>query len=319
MNVLVTGGAGFIGRNLISSLINEDNHIIVIDNLSSNPYEKLKDFIDSKNFTFYELDCINCEEIKNEIAKCKIIYHLAANPDVRKSQKNPDLDFNNNILATYNLLKSISENSKLEKFVFASSSVVYGEPTEIPTPETYGPLQPISMYGAAKLSNEAMIFAFSHKFNFKSIIFRFANIIGPDSSHGVIFDFINKLNNDQTKLEVLGDGTQSKSYLHISDCIKGIKTAVDSSSNKSDIFNLGSDDQTTVNEIAKLVIEEMAFQNVNIIFSDSLKNGRGWSGDVKIMQLDCNKIQSLKWKPSYNSTDAVRKTIRQYLEEFLKK
>ena len=315
MKILVTGGAGFIGRNLISSLIKEENSIMVIDNLSSNPYEKLKNFIDLKNFTFYELDCIKCNEIKNEISECEIIYHLAANPDIRKSQTNPDLDFNNNVLATYNLLKCISENSKLEKFIFSSSSVVYGEPKIIPTPETYGSLEPISMYGAAKLSNEAMISSFSHKFNFKSIIFRFANIIGPDSSHGVIFDFINKLKTNQNKLEILGDGNQSKSYLHILDCINGIKTAVKSSINQSEIFNLGSNDQTTVKEIANFVIGEMNLQNVNITYNNLLKNGRGWSGDVKTMQLDCNKILCLGWKPLFNSSDAVRKTIRQYLQK----
>lgn len=314
MKILVTGGAGFVGRNLISSLIKEGNSIIVIDNSSSNHNDKLKNFLDSKNLTFYELDCINCNEIKNEISQCKIVYHFAANPDIRKSQSDPDLDFKNNIQSTYNLLKCISESSNLKKFIFSSSSVIYGEPTIIPTPEDYGPLKPISVYGATKLSNEGMISAFSYKFNFQSIIFRFANIIGPDSTHGIIFDFINKLRNDQTKLEILGDGNQSKSYLHISDCINGISVALKLAKGTTDIFNLGSNDQITVNEIAKIIIEEMNLKNVKIFYNDLMNNGRGWSGDIKTMLLDCNKISLLGWKPQYTSSGAIRGTVKQFLK-----
>jgi len=229
LKILVTGGAGFIGSALVDEYLQKDHQVVVIDNLISGNPDFFKKHQDNENFTFKKHDCQSCDEVSDLIIDSDYVFHFAANPDVRKSQANPDLDFENNIRATYNLLRCLSKSKSLKKFIFSSSSVVYGEPSIIPTPETYGPLVPISSYGATKLSCEAMISAFSHQCGFKTIILRFANVIGPKSNHGIIFDFINKLKTNPKTLEILGNGKQSKSYLYITDCISGIKTAVGNS------------------------------------------------------------------------------------------
>jgi len=179
-----------------------------------------------------------------------------------------------------------------------------------PTSETYAPLKPISNYGASKLAAEAMICSYSAMFNFRAAIFRLANVIGPRSDHGVIYDFINKLNANPAELEILGDGSQSKSYLYIDDCITGMLTSLQSFDQQVDIFNIGSDDRMIVMKISETVIDEMKLSNVAIRTTGGVDGGRGWKGDVKIMQLDMSNLKKHGWKPKYNSEEAVRLTAR---------
>ena len=194
-----------------------------------------------------------------------------------------------------------------------SSSTVYGDATQIPTPEDYAPLKPISIYGASKLASEALITAYSYTYGFKAKILRLANIIGPKSKRGVIYDFIMKLKNDSTKLEIRGDGNQSKSYLYVNDCIEAMLINLKKSSNRVEIYNLGSTDKISVIKIAEIVREAMGHHKARLKLTGGVEGGRGWKGDVKLMQLDCRKLISRGWKPLYTSEEAVTRTVRDLL------
>ncbi|MCI0558012.1 MAG: NAD-dependent epimerase/dehydratase family protein, partial [Nitrososphaera sp.] len=219
MSILVTGGAGFIGSHLVARLVADRNETHVLDNLSSGRMESLRGVQQDPLFKFHRLDLL--KDLINITKECKTIYHLAANPEVRISAAMPELHFTQNVVATFNLLEAARRND-VETFIFTSTSTVYGDAQAIPTPENYTPLEPISMYGASKLACESIIISYAHTYGLNAVIFRLANIIGEDSTHGVIYDFVNKLLRDSTALEILGDGMQNKSYIHISDCISAI-------------------------------------------------------------------------------------------------
>jgi len=204
-----------------------------------------------------------------------------------------------------------SETIQNPTLIFTSTSTVYGEPTKIPTPEDYAPLKPISTYGASKLACEALISAYAYTYDFKAIIIRLANIIGPRSKHGVIHDFIQKLNKNPTQLEILGDGTQSKSYLYVSDCIEAMLLGLEKSTEPVEIYNVGSEDQVDVKTIAQIIIKEMDLKNVKLTFTGGVDGGRGWKGDVKNMLLDIDKIKALGWKPKHNTQQATTETIKE--------
>jgi UDP-glucose 4-epimerase len=193
---------------------------------------------------------------------------------------------------------------------------VYGEPTIIPTPEDYGPLMPISVYGATKLGCEALVSAYTHLLPLKVIVLRFANVVGTRAGHGVIIDFIKKLRTNPMELEVLGDGTQSKSYLHIDDCVNAFLLGLDPAFWRQavEVFNIGTEDRTNVLEIAKMVIKAMGLERVNIRTSPG-PDGRGWAGDVKTMQLDIGKIKKHGWYPKKRSSEAVRSASEQLVSQ----
>ena len=208
-----------------------------------------------------------------------------------------------------------SETIQNPTLIFTSTSTVYGEPTKIPTPEDYAPLKPISTYGASKLACEALISAYAYTYGFNAIIIRLANIVGPRSKHGVIYDFIQKLNKNPTQLEILGDGTQNKSYLYISDCIEAMLLGPEKTTEPVEIYNVGSEDQIDVKTIAEIVAEEMGLENVEFKFTGGVDGGRGWKGDVKNMLLDISKIKTLGWKPKHNSEQAMRRSTKDILKE----
>jgi UDP-glucose 4-epimerase len=189
---------------------------------------------------------------------------------------------------------------------------VYGEAAKVPTPEDYAPLKPISIYGASKLAGEALITAYAYTYGFKAVIYRIANVVGPRSRHGVVYDFVQKLKKNRNELEILGDGTQKKSYLYVSDCIEAMLLGIAKSSQQVEIYNIGSEDQIDVKTIANIVVEEMGLKDVKFVFTGGV-GGRGWLGDVKNMQLDINKIKKLGWKPKLNSEQAIRLTVRSYI------
>ncbi len=305
MTILVTGGAGFIGSYVVDKFIDKGEEVIVIDNLSSGV-----NYL-NKNAHFYKVDLTNKEKIKDVFKHYKFeeVWHIAANPDVRIGSKDPDKIYKNNILATYNLLEVMREE-KVSRIIFTSTSTVYGEAKVIPTPEDY-PTVPISIYGASKLACEALISSYCHTFDMNAWIYRFANVIGKRSNHGVIYDFIVKLKNNPNELEILGNGEQNKSYIYISDCIDamffGLK--VDEGVN---IFNIGSEDQIKVKRIAEIVCEEMGL-SPKFKFTGG---ERGWKGDVPVMLLSIEKLKSIGWKPKYNSEKAVRLATRDLLEDF---
>lgn len=305
---LVTGGAGFIGSHLTDKLIAKGNDVVVFDNLSSGDLKNLEHLKDNKKFSFIKGDLINPEEIETALRNVSKVYHIAANPEVRLGETNTKTHFEQNIVASYNLLEAMRKND-VKNIIFTSTSAVYGDAKIIPTSEGY-PAMPISTYGASKLAVEGMISSFCHTFGMRGIVFRFANVIGRGSNHGVIIDFIKKLKNNPNELEILGDGTQTKSYIYIDDCIEGMLFGEEKSNANFELFNLGSEDKITVKELADLVVNGLGLNDVRYKFTGGYQ-GRGWRGDVKFMQLSIEKIKNLGWKPKYNSKEAVKKTVNE--------
>ena len=310
MKILVTGGAGFIGSHLIDALLERGDEVICFDNFSSGRREFIEHNLGQMELV--EGDLLNRSDIGKAIKGCDAVFHLAANPDVRSGAGNTKTHFDNNIVATYNLLEEMRENG-VTKIAFTSSSTVYGEASVIPTPENYGPLIPISIYGASKLASEALIASYCHTFDMDAIIYRFANVVGPRSTHGVIYDFINKLKANPEQLEILGDGTQKKSYLYIDDCIDAMLFGFDRMKEKVEIYNIGSEDWTDVRTIADIVSSEMGLRP-EYKFTGGL-DGRGWKGDVKFMRLDISKLKERGWNPRHTSNDAIRMTARWLIKE----
>jgi len=317
-NVLVTGGAGFIGSHLVDALMEMGLKVTVIDNLSSGRISNLSLWLRNPKFRFIRGDLLNPHILRDALKGCEIVFHLAANPDVKVGAFNTKVDYEQNILATYNLLEAIRETGECRKIVFTSTSTVYGEAEKMPTPEDYGPLKPISLYGASKLACEALISGYSHLFGFESVICRLANIVGSRSRHGVIYDFIRKLSSNPSRLEVLGDGTQRKSYLYVKDCVEAMLTASEKSMNQVEIYNVGSEDTINVATIASIVIEEMGLKNVEVHYTGGVEGGRGWKGDVKEMLLYISKIKKLGWKPKLNSREAVEQAAKDIISEIKK-
>ena len=313
--VLVTGGAGFIGSHLVDSLMSRDCKVHVLDNLTGGSLENVKKWLDHPRFRFIHGDLLSKADIEAAVEGCEYVFHLAANPEVRLGSVAPNVHFEQNTVATFNLLEAVRKAGTVKSLVFTSSSTVYGDALEIPTPEDYTPLEPISIYGASKLASEAIIMAYAHTYGFKATIFRLANIIGPRSKHGVIYDFVFKLKKNPRELEILGDGTQAKSYLHVDDCVEGMLCGLEKSRKTVEVFNLGSEDWVDVKTIANIVVEEMGLKNVAFFFTGGVDGGRGWKGDVKYMLLAIDKIKALGWKPALNSAQAVRATAKTIIEE----
>lgn len=303
--ILVTGGLGFIGTHLVEELLSLGQEIHIIDK-SEKKNRIRENEKDNPNLVIHNGDLLNFNF--SALPKFGIIYHLAADPEVRLNISNPKSQFKNNIQSTFQLLEGIKENPP-DKFVFTSSSTVYGEAKTIPTSEIYSPLEPISIYGASKLACESLISSYSHTYGFNSLIFRLANIIGPYSSHGVIFDFFNKLKQKKTSLEILGDGKQEKSYVFVDDCISAMNLCINKVQNTFEILNIGSNDATTVKKIAEEMLKQLNLQKTEMKFTGGVDGGRGWKGDVKKMKLDISKLCSLGWNPKYTSLEAIKETI----------
>ena len=309
--ILVTGGAGFIGSHLVDKLISNKQEVKVLDNLSNGKFENLNKDSYFNESLFIKKDLKELQSIYEDFTDVKTVIHMAAEPEVRINTINPEISFRENIQNTFHVLEACRK-SNVENILFASSSVVYGEPNVIPTSEDHGPLFPISNYGAAKMACESMISAYCHSYGINGLIFRFANIVGSRSNHGVIFDFINKLRKNNKKLEILGDGTQNKSYLEISDCIDAILLCLIKTKKSLEVFNIGNDDKTDVISIAKTVCKNMN-ADPELITNGGVDNGRGWIGDIKLMQLDITKLKQLGWAPSFSSLGAVNKACHDLL------
>lgn len=311
MNILVTGGAGFIGPYLVKTLLSSEHNVTVFDNFSSGKLENLNG-IEAERLQVIKGDCTEPSDVSNIVRGQDIVFHLAANPEVRAELNNSENCFRQNVYATFLLMEAIA-TSTITKVVFASTSTIYGEAKVIPTPETYGELKPVSYYGASKLASEALISSYCSMNKKKAIILRLANVIGGASNHGVTIDLIKKLRQSPSSLEVLGDGSQTKSYLHIEDCISAIMCAWKNAGDSIEIFNVGSSDRITVSDIAKIVVAE-SNSNAKISYTGGIDGGRGWMGDVKLMQLDSTKLESVGWRPQFSSRVAITKTVREYLQ-----
>lgn len=313
MKILVTGGAGFIGSHLVDCLVEQEHKVVVYDNLSLGRMENLKDAIRTGKCSFIRGDLLNKEDLFHVFEKelFDVVFHLAANSDIAKSHENPDVDFGNTLTTTYNVLLAMKEFS-VRQIIFASTSAIYGD-TKVSVSEDFGPLFPISHYGASKLASEAYISSFCENYGIQAWITRFPNVVGERATHGVIYDFINKLRNTPEELEVLGNGTQIKPYLYVKDLVEAILFVWKNTNEKLNFFNLGVDSRTQVREIAEMVIEEMKLPaKIHYTGGD-----RGWVGDVPQFSYSLNKIHSLGWRAKFTSNDAIRKSIQYILEKDL--
>lgn len=312
--IMVTGGAGFIGSHIVDKLMELGNHTVVFDNLSRGELDNIHKWLGHPNFRFVKGDLLNRSEVENAIEGVDIVFHVAANPEVRTGVQNPDAHYTNNVQATYNLLE-VMRKFNLKRIVFTSTSAVYGDAKVLPVTESYGPLKPISIYGATKLACEAIISSYCHTFDMMSTIYRFANIIGSRSRYGVIYDFIIKLKQNPKTLKIFGDGKQTKSYLLVEDCIDAFFAGLQQTEDQVEIFNIGSEDSVNVKTIADIVANEAHLRNVQYIFDGGVDGGRGWKGDIKVLYLSVERLRSLGWRPKHTSVESVTCAARALIKE----
>lgn len=309
MKYFITGGCGFLGSTCTDRLIEQEHFVTVYDNLSSGKTEFLQQHFTNPRFKLVRGDTLDLPSLYQAMRGHDMVIHFAANPDIARGMKEPDLDLKQSIIATFNVLEAMRQNA-IKRLLYPSGSGVYGDVGLVETAENFGPLLPISMYGAGKLGAEAVISAMCHMFAMQAWIFRFANVVGKRQTHGVGFDFIRRLKRDATTLEILGDGTQSKSYIHVDDVLDAIFFVREKVNARVNLFNVATDDYVTVHEIADLVVEEMGLKNVQYHFSGG---DRGWKGDVPIVRFDLDRMHSLGWYAKKNSREAIRQSIREML------
>lgn len=309
MRYLVTGGCGFIGSHLVGSLLSQSNEVIVYDNLSSGRLDFLAPWLGNPCLEVVVGDLLQRRKLWNKLKDIDFVMHLAANPDIREGIRRTSLDLEQNTVATHNVLEGM-RRCDVGAIALASSSTVYGRPTRLPTPEDYGPLLPESLYGASKLASEGLVSSFSATFGIKGFIFRFANIVGSRATHGVLVDFLRKLTRERRQLEVLGDGKQRKSFLKVDECIDAMLFVAENAKERLNVLNLGSEDQVTVSEIARLTLEAMGLSDTAIHFTGG---SSGWPGDVPEMLLDTAKLKKMGWHAKRTSTEAVREALEELL------
>jgi len=312
MKIVVTGGAGFIGSNLVDRLMAHGHAVTVLDNLSGGRRDFIAHHLASKNFRFIEMDVRDEKRLRRALnAKIDLVFHLAANADIARGVEDPSLDFEHSIVATFSLLQAMKHHG-IRKLVYTSGSGVYGDRGSTYSSESFGPLEPVSMYGASKASAEALISAFAHLFDFQAWIVRPANIIGPRATHGVVFDFVKRLTKDPGELRILGDGKQSKTYLHVNDVIDALLLVRKKAGGRVNFFNLSSNSFVTVNQIADEVVKTMGLKGVKF----RRTGGKiGWKGDVAVVRLRNTRLHRLGWRAKYSSREAVRATIEALLKD----
>lgn len=303
MQVLVTGGAGFIGSHLAERLIEDGHDVTVVDNLSTGRREWIP-----RGADFVKLDLTDRKAVHRAVdSGFDCVFHLASN--ARVDDPNPRLQFEANTGMTYNLAEAMVD-AEVPELVFTSTSAVYGE-APCPTPEGYGPVEPISMYGASKLSAEGLLSTFAHTHGIAVRTVRFANIVGARSRGAVIPDFIHKLQDDPDHLVILGDGRQAKSYLHISDCIEAVIHVWTHGGDPLETVNIGTTSTTSVDRIAAIVCEEL-----DVTPSVEYTGGdRGWDGDIPRMRLAVEKLRAMGWEPALDSDEAVKRAVREQITE----
>lgn len=310
MRVLITGGAGCIGSDLAKALVARGDYVAVIDNLSSGKLEHVAPMHDCANFRFLEGDLENTSLVESLMAGVDIVYHLAANPDVKFAPGDPtDKDLKQNIMCTYNVLEAMRRVG-VRQIVFSSTSAVYGISSLQPISESSFFPAPISLYGATKLGCESLICAFQSLFGWRAWICRFANIVGPKvrkRGRTVIGDFVTRLRENPRRLTILGDGKQAKSYLLSDECVDAMIFLVDHADDPLNIYNLGCSDSLQVSRIADMVVEELGLSHVEYEFTGG---EGGWPGDVPRFRLDPSKLNRLGWTARHNSEEAVRIAIR---------
>ena len=303
--VFVTGACGFIGSNLVDRLLKDGYKVVGWDNRSTGRIEFLNDVLNNPNFTLIEGDNLNVSALSDAMIGCDVVFHLAANADVRFGLNHPSKDLNQNTIATFNVLQAMKERG-IKKIIFSSTGSVYGESKKIPTSENDEfPIQ-TSLYGASKVACEALIQAYSEGYGFESYIFRFVSILGERYTHGHIFDFYKQLIEHPDYLNVLGDGTQRKSYLYVQDCVDAMLHVLTlKSETKVNIYNLGTNEYVQVNDSVRFILEHLNLKP-EIRYSGGNK---GWIGDNPFIFLDTTKIRNTGWNAKLTIKQGVISTL----------
>ena len=308
MNILVVGGAGFIGSHLCDALLSKNNTVIVADKLIMGS-KNIEHLSQNTNFKFYEMELANQDNVDKLFKdnKIDIVYHMAANSDIQKSANDTSIDFNDTLLTTRVLLESMRKNN-VKNIFFASTSAVYGEMPDIVLNEETGGLKPVSYYGGAKLASEALISSYVSMCDMNAVIFRFPNVIGPRLTHGVVYDFVKKLRNNPKELLILGNGTQCKPYIYVTDLVNAIVKLTEQFEPGVDVFNISVlSEGTSVTHIAEIVVDVLGLSDVEFKYTGG---DRGWKGDVPRFKYDISKVLATGWKPEYTSDEAVRKAAQ---------
>ncbi len=304
MKYFVTGGAGFIGSNLVDRLLSLGHHVIAYDNFSTGLEEFIVGARNNSRFKLITGDLLDSSDLVSAMKGCDFVFHLAANADVRFGTQHPRRDLEQNTVATFNVLEAMRANG-INKLAFSSTGSIYGEPDIFPTPEHAPfPVQ-TSLYGSSKLACEGLVQAYCEGFNFQGWIFRFVSILGERYTHGHIFDFYKKLLIDPSRLDVLGNGKQRKSYLYIQDCLDSMLLAIEKQKEKVNIFNLGTDEYCQVDNSIGWITGHLNLAP-ELVYSGG---ERGWVGDSPFIFLDCSKIGSLGWEPKLSIQEGVIKTL----------
>jgi UDP-glucose 4-epimerase len=302
----IGGGAGFIGSHLARELLRRrDQEVVVYDNLSSGSISHLAGSLDDPRMCLIEADLGEPERVVEAMRGVDHVYLFAANPDIAAAVEDPAIDFWQGTCLTHNVIEAARING-VGRVTYASGSGVYGDRGLQEVDEELGPLVPVSTYGASKLAGEAMLAAYAHMFGIRAVAFRFANVVGAKQTHGVTYDFMRRLAADPTRLRILGDGKQSKSYIHVSDVVSAMLTVSDCGWEGFEVFNAGTGDYVTVNEIADLVTEMMGLEDVVYEYTGG---PRGWDGDVPVVRFRSDKLASLGWRCHHSSMEALRESI----------
>ncbi len=305
----VTGGAGFIGSNLVDRLLAEDCEVIAYDNLSTGFSEFLEDAGKNSKFHFIEGDILNTRLLADSMRGCDFVFHMAANADVRFGTHHPNRDLEQNTIATFNVLEAMRSNN-IKHIAFPSTGSIYGEPEIFPTPEDAPfPVQ-TSLYGASKLAGEGLISAYAEGFGCQGWIFRFVSVLGERYTHGHIYDFYRKLQENPDEMHVLGNGKQRKSYMCVHDCIDAMFVAIEKATDKVNILNLGAEEYSEVNDSIGWITAHLGL-SPKLVYSGG---ERGWIGDSPFIFLDTQKIRSLGWQTSRSIEQGVIKTL-EWLQE----
>ena len=308
----IAGGAGFIGSHLARELMRDPDHeVVVFDNLSSGSFDRLEQLLGDPRLRVVEGDLQELQTIVEAMQGADHVYLLAANPDISAAVNDPGLDFWQGTYLAHNVIEAM-RLSGVGRITYTSGSGVYGDRGTHVCDEETGPLTPVSTYGASKLSCEALLSAYAHMFGIDAVVFRFANVVGARQTHGVTYDFVRRLLEQPTVLRILGDGRQSKSYIHVSDVVSAMLTLTDRGWEGFEIFNAGTGDYVTVTEIADLVVERMGLTSVRYEYTGG---ARGWKGDVPVVRFSSDKLMSLGWRCRHSSTEALIDSIDANISE----
>jgi UDP-glucose 4-epimerase len=308
----IAGGAGFIGSHLVHELLKRTGEdVVVFDNLSSGDEAHLADVLDDARLELVTGDLQEADAVASAMVGCNHVYHFAANPDIARAVTEPTIDFWQGTYLTNNVIDAMRIN-EVPRITYASGSGVYGDRGSEVVSEQFGPLIPVSTYGASKLACEAMLAAYSHMFGIDAVVFRFANVVGAKQTHGVTYDFVRRLLEDPIRLNILGDGSQSKSYIHVSDVISAMLLLTDRGWTGFEVFNAGTGDYITVSEIAKLVVERMGLSDVEYDYTGGT---RGWKGDVPVVRFNSDKLAGYGWQCRHSSREGLMDSIDSNIRE----